>query len=126
MIGRLRMDAKTPISAEPGAIRLVIADVDGTLVTSEKVLTPRTRVAVRALLEAGIAFTITSGRPPRGMKPLVDALALVHPILSTSYETLSTSLPDFRKILLLSHADNLTIEVRREGNTTRQWQKKRS
>jgi Cof subfamily protein (haloacid dehalogenase superfamily) len=61
-------------------IRLVIADVDGTLVTPEKVLTPRTQAAVRAVIEAEIAFTITSGRPPLGMKALIDELGLRHPI----------------------------------------------
>ena len=56
----------------PNGVRLVVADVDGTLVTPDKVLTPRTGAVVRAIIEAGIAFTITSGRPPLGMKPLID------------------------------------------------------
>lgn len=64
----------------PGNVRLVIADVDGTLVTQEKVLTPRSIEAVKHLREAGIAFSITSGRPPLGMKMLIDALALTEPI----------------------------------------------
>ncbi len=61
-------------------IRLVIADVDGTLVTQDKVLTPRAVEAVQQLRNAGIAFTITSGRPPLGMKMLIDELALTEPI----------------------------------------------
>src|SRR5437868_554566 len=61
-------------------IQLVIADVDGTLVTKDKLLTDRAHEAVRKLHAAGIAFTITSGRPPRGMKMLIDALELTHPI----------------------------------------------
>jgi Cof subfamily protein (haloacid dehalogenase superfamily) len=61
-------------------IALVVADVDGTLVTEDKVLTPRAQRAVRALQEAGIAFAITSGRPPRGMAMLVEPLALETPI----------------------------------------------
>jgi Cof subfamily protein (haloacid dehalogenase superfamily) len=64
----------------PANIRLVIADVDGTLVTHDKVLTPRSIEAVKRLREGGIAFTITSGRPPLGMKMLIDALALTEPI----------------------------------------------
>src|SRR4051794_24034988 len=62
------------------SIRLVIADVDGTLVTQEKVLTARAMTAVNRLREAGIAFTITSGRPPLGMNMLIDALTLTEPI----------------------------------------------
>ena len=61
-------------------VQLVIADVDGTLVTQEKVLTERAREAVRKLLAAGIAFTITSGRPPLGMKMLIEPLGLKDPI----------------------------------------------
>lgn len=61
-------------------ISLVVADVDGTLVTEDKVLTPRARQAVKALHGAGIGFAITSGRPPRGMTMLVEPLALETPI----------------------------------------------
>src|SRR5690348_6704755 len=61
-------------------VQLVIADVDGTLVTQDKVLTERAREAVRAVVAAGIAFTVTSGRPPLGMKMLVEPLGLMDPI----------------------------------------------
>jgi Cof subfamily protein (haloacid dehalogenase superfamily) len=61
-------------------ISLVLADVDGTLVTAEKVLTTRAVVAVNALQAVGIAFAITSGRPPRGMAMLTEPLALRTPI----------------------------------------------
>jgi HAD superfamily hydrolase (TIGR01484 family) len=61
-------------------ISLVLADVDGTLVTADKVLTSRARVAVKALHSAGIAFAITSGRPPRGMAMLIDPLAPRTPV----------------------------------------------
>ncbi len=61
-------------------ISLVLADVDGTLVTTEKALTPRAIAAVQALQAAHIAFAITSGRPPRGMAMLIDPLVLRTPI----------------------------------------------
>ena len=61
-------------------ISLVLTDVDGTLVTEDKVLTPRAEAAVRGLHDAGIRFAITSGRPPRGMAMLFDALGLDTPI----------------------------------------------
>jgi len=63
-----------------GSIKLVLADVDGTLVTPDKVLTDGAVAAVRQLGEAGIVFAITSGRPPRGMEMLVEPLALSAPI----------------------------------------------
>jgi Cof subfamily protein (haloacid dehalogenase superfamily) len=59
---------------DEGPIRLVLADVDGTLVTQEKVLTAKARQAVAKLGETGIAFAITSGRPPRGMQTLIKDL----------------------------------------------------
>lgn len=64
----------------PTAIRLMLADVDGTLVTSTKALTPRAIAAVRALRKAGILFSVTSGRPPRGMAMLIKPLQLDMPI----------------------------------------------
>jgi HAD superfamily hydrolase (TIGR01484 family) len=57
-------------------IRLVLADVDGTLVTQEKVLTAKTKEAVSKLTAAGIAFAITSGRPPRGMQTVIKDTSL--------------------------------------------------
>ena len=62
------------------AIRLFLADVDGTLVTPDKVLTERAVEAVRRLGQAGILFAITSGRPPRGMSMLIEPLDLTTPI----------------------------------------------
>jgi hypothetical protein len=61
-------------------IKLLLADVDGTLVTQDKVLTDRTVDAVRRLGEAGILFAVTSGRPPRGMSMLIEPLNLTTPI----------------------------------------------
>ncbi len=61
------------------AIRLVIADVDGTLLTRDKVLTERAIRAVRALRQDGCRFAITSGRPPRGMSMLLAPLGIDTP-----------------------------------------------
>ena len=66
--------------ADKRKISLVLADVDGTLVTEEKVLTKRAQAAVHSLRGAGIRFAITSGRPPKGMAMLLDALQLDTPI----------------------------------------------
>ncbi len=61
-------------------IRLFLADVDGTLVTNDKILTDRAIAAVAKLRQAGIVFAITSGRPPRGMSMLIEPLQLTTPI----------------------------------------------
>ena len=72
------MDSTNGLSTK--AIRMVIADVDGTLVTQEKVLTKRAVEAVLHLRDVGIQFSVTSGRPPRGMAMLIDPLKLTQPI----------------------------------------------
>jgi Cof subfamily protein (haloacid dehalogenase superfamily) len=61
-------------------IRLLLSDVDGTLVRPDKSLAPSTVDAVHRLHDAGIVFAVTSGRPPRGMEMLVEPLALAAPI----------------------------------------------
>ena len=63
------------MSARPD-IRLLLSDVDGTLVTHDKILTEAAKAAVRDLREAGIAFAITSSRPPRGLRMLIEPLGL--------------------------------------------------
>jgi Cof subfamily protein (haloacid dehalogenase superfamily) len=68
------------MTANSQRIQLVIADVDGTLVTQEKVLTQRAIDSVFQLRAAGVKFAVTSGRPPRGMSMLVEPLKLDEPI----------------------------------------------
>jgi Cof subfamily protein (haloacid dehalogenase superfamily) len=62
------------------AVRALISDVDGTLVSDDKTLTAATREAVAALSERGIAFSIISSRPPRGLRMLVEPLRLAAPM----------------------------------------------
>jgi Cof subfamily protein (haloacid dehalogenase superfamily) len=61
-------------------IKLLLADVDGTLVTKDKVLTDRAIAAVQSLRKHGIGFAVTSGRPPRGMAMLIDPLSIDTPV----------------------------------------------
>lgn len=61
-------------------ISLLLADVDGTLVTKEKALTPRAIAAVEQLRARGIRFALTSGRPPRGLAMLIEPLKIDTPV----------------------------------------------
>ena len=61
-------------------IRLVLSDVDGTLVTPDKALTKKTIAAVQRLKKEGILFAVTSGRPPRGLVMLFEPLDLTTPL----------------------------------------------
>jgi Cof subfamily protein (haloacid dehalogenase superfamily) len=75
-------DAATPATPNPGTrqIAAVLADVDGTLVTKKKVVTPRATAAIERLYARGVLFAVTSGRPPRGMRMLVSPLQMRGPM----------------------------------------------
>jgi Cof subfamily protein (haloacid dehalogenase superfamily) len=61
-------------------IKLVVSDVDGTLLTHDKVLTEGAKAAVGRLHAAGIGFTVVSSRPTIGMGFLIDPLSITLPI----------------------------------------------
>ena len=61
-------------------IALVVSDVDGTLLTRDKVLTDDARAAVRRLRGAGVGFTLTSSRPTVGMRFLIEPLEITLPV----------------------------------------------
>ncbi|MBX9825864.1 MAG: Cof-type HAD-IIB family hydrolase [Xanthobacteraceae bacterium] len=61
-------------------ICLVVSDVDGTLLTSDKRLTKASRLAVHRLQQHGIRFTVVSSRPPFGLRMLVKPLQLTLPL----------------------------------------------
>ena len=61
-------------------ISLLLADVDGTLVDSQKRITEQAAGAIENLEAAKVSFAITSGRPPRGMKMIAEKVKLSAPI----------------------------------------------
>jgi Cof subfamily protein (haloacid dehalogenase superfamily) len=61
----------TPLPSQPA---LIACDVDGTLFDENETITPRTRDAVRAAVTAGARFVVATGRPPRWIRPVVEAL----------------------------------------------------
>jgi Cof subfamily protein (haloacid dehalogenase superfamily) len=63
-----------------GAIRLVVSDIDGTLVDKKKQLTPGTIDAVKRLEAAGVGFTVISARPMSGIMPIAETLAIDAPM----------------------------------------------
>jgi Cof subfamily protein (haloacid dehalogenase superfamily) len=66
--------------ADDRVVRLLVSDVDGTLVRKDKSLAPATIEAAHRLLHASMAMTLISARPPSGILPLAKALGLVHPL----------------------------------------------
>lgn len=57
-----------------GTPALIASDVDGTLLDDAENVTTRTRAAVTAAVDAGAQFVLATGRPPRWVAPVVDAL----------------------------------------------------
>lgn len=71
-------------------IRLLVSDIDGTLVTRKKQLTPATRAAAERLRQAGVALALTSSRAPPGVAAFADALALPTPRAAFNSGTIFT------------------------------------
>lgn len=61
--------------------RLFVSDFDGTLADREAKLTPFTRSRLRALLDAGLAFTVASARSVHTLGPILDGLPLRLPVV---------------------------------------------
>lgn len=60
-------------------IRLLVSDIDGTLVTSSKILTLEAKQAAQNLVNAGIQLCLVSSRPALGMQQYLEALQLNTP-----------------------------------------------
>ena len=60
-------------------VRLLVSDIDGTLVTKDKRLTDGAMHAAANLAQAGIALALTSSRPPQGIEVFARALHLQTP-----------------------------------------------
>ena len=81
----------SPGEPPPEAIRLLVSDVDGTLVRDDKSLPEANRDAILGLADAGVATTLISARPPSGMLALAAALRLTGPMAAFNGGTLFDS-----------------------------------
>ncbi|MCK2216832.1 Cof-type HAD-IIB family hydrolase [Actinomadura sp. ATCC 31491] len=52
--------------------RIVATDLDGTLLTSDRTVSPRTRDALRLAREAGAEIVFVTARAPRGVRPIAE------------------------------------------------------
>jgi Cof subfamily protein (haloacid dehalogenase superfamily) len=57
-------------------VKLIAFDLDGTLLTSDKRITPRAEKAIKALAKAGVVMVPCTGRPPRNTKVYIEQLGL--------------------------------------------------
>lgn len=58
--------------------KLLVLDVDGTLLNDKKEITPRTHAALLKAQQMGVHIVLASGRPTNGVQPLAEALELNH------------------------------------------------
>lgn len=56
--------------------KVLALDLDGTLTNQDKIITPRTKAALRKAAERGVCIVLASGRPTVGIGPLARELNL--------------------------------------------------
>jgi Cof subfamily protein (haloacid dehalogenase superfamily) len=64
--------------------RLVATDLDGTLLHSDKSVSPRTRRVLANVREAGIRIVLVTGRPPRFLRTVAEDLDIWEPAVSAN------------------------------------------
>lgn len=94
--------------AEHSSIRLLLSDMDGTLLQPDHSLSPATVAAIGRLREAGIAFTLASSRPPRAMREVIGQLQLDLPTAAFNGGTLVN--PD-GSVLAAHHIDPKAVRL---------------
>lgn len=110
-------EARTPAEL----LRLLVSDIDGTLVTPDKSLTSAALDAGRKLDAAGLGLTFVSSRPARGMAHLIEALDIKLPF--AAFNGGSIVAPDGSLIAakrLSAEAARLAIELF-EANGVSVW-----
>ncbi len=65
-------------------IRLVVSDIDGTLLTSEGEISPATRREIRRVAERGVHFSIASARPTLAVRRALEGIELPVPVISSN------------------------------------------
>ncbi len=63
-------------------IRLLVCDIDGTLIDEKGELSEDNRQAIARLQEAGIGFTLATGRIDRTAQPIAEALSVSLPVIT--------------------------------------------
>ncbi len=62
--------------------KLIAVDMDGTLLNDKGIITPHTIAAIKAAIDKGVIFTISTGRPIQGVDKYNDILDLKAPIIT--------------------------------------------
>ncbi|TPW36562.1 Cof-type HAD-IIB family hydrolase [Oecophyllibacter saccharovorans] len=73
------MTRATETSPAQAPIRLVVTDVDGTLLDPDRQLTPQTIAAAHKLQQAGVGLALCSARAPGALLRIMEALQITGP-----------------------------------------------
>ena len=71
-----KVEALPQMGSGEGAVRFLAADLDGTLLTSSKVITPLTQQVLIAAQRRGLTIILASGRPLYSILPFAEQLEL--------------------------------------------------
>ena len=90
--------------------KMIAADMDGTLLNDESVLTPRTKAAIIKVVESGLLFVAASGRSMRGLEMVNELFEKDMPFISFNGATVLMG--KSRKVLSSKYLSfNLANEV---------------
>jgi Cof subfamily protein (haloacid dehalogenase superfamily) len=89
-------------------VRLVLSDMDGTLLRPDHSIGEKTLAALSRLREAGIAFSLASARPPLAMRQQMQTLGIEVPVAAFNGGTLMS--PDGTYIKV-SPLDPKAVEI---------------
>ncbi len=70
------------MTLSPPEIKLLAIDIDGTLLTPQKEISPRTRAAIRAAQAAGIVVTLATARRYGNSRQFADELGIEIPLIT--------------------------------------------
>lgn len=63
-------------------IKLIFSDIDGTLISSDHIVTERTKLAIKEKVTDGLVFVPVSARMPAAIQPIIDSIGVKTPIIS--------------------------------------------
>ncbi|GCE19785.1 haloacid dehalogenase [Dictyobacter kobayashii] len=70
------------MSTQPDTIKMIAIDIDGTLLTPQKQISPRTQATIRDAQEAGIVVTLATARRYINSKHFADLLGISIPLIT--------------------------------------------
>lgn len=94
-----------------GQIKMLVLDLDGTLLRTDKTVGPRTIQALHAAHDRGVAIVLNSGRMTAAMEPTEERIGIDCHIIAYNGATATSPKAEGRKCLF---AKPLNLEIARE------------